>query len=251
MRSRLTRKKKLLIISVAGAICAISSGASAHSIWFAERAGHTALIYGVGADDLDAVKRLDKIEQVAGYDDAWQPVDITIEPNGVVPVVDSDEPVNMVAATMDYGSWAKTPDGKWHTASRLEHPDAVVAEHNWKYAVHIKKLGAKPVPLIPGHTLQLVPVANVFPQSMGNPIVLRAIYEGKPQEGVEILTDYVNDPDQLPLVTGSDGTITFPVRNQGLNVVTAIYRAEPDNPAAFDHIEHRATLSFVLPHKPE
>ncbi|MBJ7375941.1 MAG: DUF4198 domain-containing protein, partial [Sphingobium sp.] len=30
--------------------------ASAHGIWFAQRARQLALIYGVGADDLDAVK---------------------------------------------------------------------------------------------------------------------------------------------------------------------------------------------------
>ena len=237
----------------AGGLAALtlSVGAQAHSIWFAQRAAQLALIYGVGADDLDAVKRMDKLTSVTGYDEAWLPVETTLRVAGAIPVVDSEEPVAAVAAVMDYGSWAKTPDGEWHTASRKEFPDAIVAEHNFKYAVHLAKLPKGEVPLLPGQKLQLVPVAGAIPQSMGMPIIIKAYYDGKPVEGVDIITDYVNDPDQLPLKTGADGTVTFPVRNQGLNVITGIYLGEPDDPASFDHFEHRATLSFVLPHKPE
>ena len=233
------------------ALLAVSLPVEAHSIWFAQRARQLALIYGVGADDLDAVGRMDKITSVTGFDENWQPVETSLRATGVIPVVDSEEPVSVVAAVMDYGDWVKMPDGDWHSANRKQFPDAVISEHNYKYAVHIKEMPKGAIPMIPGHKLQLVPATSVLPQSMGNPIVLKAYYDGKPTAGVQIITDYVNDPDQLPLVTGADGTITFPVRNQGLNVVTAIYLEKPKDTSVYDHFEHRATLSFVLPHKPE
>jgi nickel transport protein len=233
------------------ATLAISLPVEAHSIWFAQRARQLALIYGVGADDLDAVKRMDKITSVTGYDENWQPVTTTLRAAGAIPVVDSEAPVSVVAAVMDYGDWVKTPDGKFHNATRKEHPTAVLGEHNYKYAVHVSQMPKGDFPMIPGHALQLVPVSSVLPHSMGMPVILKAYYRGKPAAGVQILTDYVNDPDQTPLVTAADGTITFPVRNQGLNVVTGIYLEKPEGNSLYDHLEHRATLTFVLPHKPE
>jgi nickel transport protein len=239
-------------VAAAGiATLAVGIPAQAHSIWFAQRARQLALIYGVGADDLDAVSRMSKITSVTGYDDAWQPVATSLRAAGPIPVVESEEPVAVVAAVMDYGDWVKMPDGEWHAATRKEHPTAILGEHNFKYAVHINQLPKGEVPMLPGHTLQLVPTNGLLPPTMGNPITLKAFYRGKPAAGVQILTDYVNDPDQTPLVTGADGTITFPVRNQGLNVVTGIYLEKPEGKSLYDHFEHRATLTFVLPHKPE
>lgn len=237
---------------VAGLATLTSSfDAQAHSIWFAERARQLALIYGVGADDLDAVRRLDKVTSVTGYDENWQPVETKFRVVGAIPVIDSAEPVAIVAAVMDYGDWAKTPDGKWHNANRKAHPDAVLSEHNFKYALHINKMPNGAFPMLEGHKLQIVPVSNVLPQSMGMPIILKAYYDGKPTANVNIITDYVNDPDQIQLVTGEDGTVTFPVRNQGLNVVTAVYLEKFDDTSVYDHKEHRATLTFILPHLPE
>lgn len=251
MNARTTAFRYAAMLATGVALVAGSISAQAHSIWFAQRARQLALIYGVGADDLDAVSRMNKITSVAGYDDTWQPVTTTLRAAGPIPVVDSEEPVSVVAAVMDYGDWVKMPDGKWHAATRKEHPTAVLGEHNYKYAVHINQLPQGEIPMIPGHTLQLVPATGILPPTMGNPVVLKAYYKGKPTAGVQILTDYVNDPDQTLLVTGADGTITFPVRNQGLNVVTAIYLEKPEGQSLYDHLEHRATLTFVLPHKPE
>ena len=243
---------KASAIAAAGlATMTISIAAQAHSIWFAQRARQLAMIYGVGADDLDAVGRLDKVTSVTGFDESWQPVETKLRAAGAIPVVDSDEPVAVVAAIMDYGDWVKMPDGEWHNANRKAYPGATLAEHNMKYALHIRQMPKGAIPMLPGHKLQIVPASDILPPTMGMPVILKAFYDGKPAPGVQILTDYVNDPDQTPLVTGPDGTVTFPVRNQGLNVVTGILLAKPDDPTLYDHVEHRATLSFVLPHKPE
>ena len=52
-------------------------------------------------------------------------------------------------------------------------------------------------------------------------------------------------------VAGPDGTVVINVRNQGLNVVNAVYDGPTDDPAKATKIEHEATLSFVLQHAPE
>lgn len=228
-----------------------SSNASAHAIWFAQRAKQLALVYGVGADDLDAVKRLPLVNAVAGFDAEGQPVTVSLRAAGAIPVVDSDEPVAIVAAVMDYGIWSRDKAGEWHNKGRDEIKDATVSEHNYKYAVHLTQVPSRPVPLIAGHKLQLVPATPAIPQVMGQPIRVRAFYDGKPAAGVDIQNDYVNDPDQVPVKTDAQGYASVPVRNQGLNVLMAIHVGPSDNPAKYASMEYRASLSFVLPHKPE
>lgn len=66
-----------------------------------------------------------------------------------------------------------------------------------------------------------------------------------------VLADFVNDPDGEAVLTAADGTVTLPVRNQGLNVIAARLDAPADDPAATDKVEHLATLSFRLAHAPE
>jgi hypothetical protein len=51
-------QKLLSGMALATCIAFMPSPADAHGIWFAQRARQLALVYGVGADDLDAVKRL-------------------------------------------------------------------------------------------------------------------------------------------------------------------------------------------------
>ena len=69
--------------------------------------------------------------------------------------------------------------------------------------------------------------------------------------GALVLNDFVNDPDAKPLESGADGTVVIKVRNQGLNVVTAVLAAPPEDPVKTDKVEHLASLSFVLAHAPE
>lgn len=228
-----------------------TSAAHAHGIWFAQRATQLALIYGVGADDLDSVKRLPLIENVAGYDAQWKPIPTQLRVAGPLLLVDSDgEPV-VVAAVLQNGIWSRTPDGEWLKKGRDEVPNATISEKTIKYAVHIVGALSTPLPPLPEHTLQLVPVDATLPAKMGQPLKLRVLHKGKPVAGARVLTDFVNDPDGQPVKSAADGSVTIKVRNQGLNVVTAIFDGPPDEPTKIDKIEHLATLSFVLPHAPE
>jgi len=144
----------------------------------------------------------------------------------------------------------KDKAGKWHNKGKDEVPGELeLSERNFKYAVHMSALDAK-VPVIPAHALQIVPVGPI-PAAKGAPLMIKALYKGQPVGGVQVLTEYVTDPDEIPTVTGADGTTTIRLRNQGLNVVVGILMAPSDNPKKYDRMEERATLSFVLPHLPE
>lgn len=228
-----------------------ASAAQAHGIWFAQRARQTALIYGVGADDLDAVKRLPLIKSVSGYDADWNAVPTTLREAGAIPVVDSEAPTAAIAAVMDNGVWSKDKAGEWHKMGRDEMPDAVLSERTVKYAVHLTAPLAKALPPFADQRLQIIPAGTSIAAEMGKPIALKVIFDGKPVKGAKIKADFVNDPDQVPLETDADGMVTLPIRNQGLNVIAAIYVGPSDQPKKYDHVEHLATLSFVLPHAPE
>ena len=224
--------------------------AQAHGIWFAQRSNQLALIYGVGAEDLDMVKRLPKVKTVAAYDENGKEVPTQLAPNGPLLVVNTDNQPAIFAAILDNGPWSKTPDGKWHNKGKDEVPDATISEHTIKYTVHLRRLNVTP-PVLPAHKLQIVPLVKQLPEQMGQSLTVRVLYEGKPVQGASVLADYVTDPDSEPVKTGADGTATIKVRNQGLNVVAATFAAPPANPAKTNRDEHLATLSFVLPHLPE
>jgi hypothetical protein len=250
---KLTRRSLAVTLCLSAGVAGltVSISAQAHGIWFAQRARQLALVYGIGADDLDMVKRMPLLNTITGYDTDWKPVPIRLRAAGAIPVVESDAPVAATAATMDYGVWAKTADGEWHNKGRDETPGTVAAEHTFKYTVHIAQPLKKQMPLLEGHRLQIVPVGTDIPQESGKPFKVTVFFDGKPFAGADILTDFVNDPDMPPIKTGPDGTATFRLRNQGLNVIAATIIGKTDQPKKYDYIEYRATLSFVLPHAEE
>jgi uncharacterized GH25 family protein len=240
-------------IAVAASVIAglgASTLAQAHGIWFAQRSSQLALIYGVGGEDSDMVKRLPKVKSVTAYDQDGKEVPTQFGPNGPLVVVNTDSKPAMVAAILDNGLWSKTSDGKWHNKGKDEVPGAIKSEHTVKYTVHLRRLDVVP-PVLPAHKLQIVPLVKQIPDKMGDALAVRVLYEGKPVQGASVVTEYVTDPDSPPLKTGADGTATIKVRNQGLNVIAAILPTPPANAAKTDGDEYLATLSFVLPNLPE
>ena len=239
----------LATLAAAAVLC--SAGAQAHGIWFAQRSGELALIYGEGADDLDTVKRQPLITAVTAYDASANPVSTALDVSGRLLVVDTKEKPAIVAAVLDNGTWSKTPEGKWLKKGKDEVPGALTSGHNLKYAVHLRSPLRGALPPLPGHTLQIVPVDSTLPEKLGQDLRLRVLYKGKPVAGALMLADFVNDPDATPIESGADGTVVIKVRNQGLNVITAVLSTPPEDPAKTDKVEHMASLSFVLAHAPE
>jgi len=249
MMNRLHRIAALATLAAAAVLS--SAGAQAHGIWFAQRSGDLALIYGEGADDLDMVKRQPLITAVTAYDAFGKPVPTALEVNGRLLLVDTKEKPAIVAAVLDNGIWSKTPEGKWLKKGKNEVPGALTSGHNFKYAVHLRSPLRSALPSLPGHTLQIVPVDSTLPEKLGQNLRLRVLYQGKPVAGALVLSDFVNDPDARPVESGADGGVVIKVRNQGLNVVTALLAAPPEDPLKTDKVEHLASLSFVLAHAPE
>ena len=239
------------LATLAAAAVLSSASAQAHGIWFAQRSGDLALIYGEGADDLDMVKRQPLITAVSAYDVFGKPVPTALEVNGRLLLVDTREKPAIVAAVLDNGIWSKTPEGKWLKKGKNEVPGALTSGHNFKYAVHLRSPLRSALPPLPGHTLQIVPVDSTLPEKLGQDLRLRVLYQGKPVAGALVLSDFVNDPDAPPVASGADGSVVIKVRNQGLNVVTALLAAPPEDPLKTDKVEHLASLSFVLAHAPE
>jgi nickel transport protein len=242
---------KVLTLTALTANCLFYGQAQAHGFWFAQRANTLAMVFGVGADDLDVVKRLPKITSFGAYDEDGQVVPTKLVTNGPLVTVDVDNQPAFVAAVMDYGMWSKTPDGKWHNKGKDEVPGAIISEKNYKYGVHLRRELSGPLPLLPGQTLQIVPVNTPLPIKAGQPLKLRVLYQGKPVADASVLSDYVNDPDAKPAKTAKDGSVTIKVRNQGLNVIVAVFKSKPEDATKTNFVENLASLSFVLPHEPE
>ncbi|MDG1858689.1 MAG: DUF4198 domain-containing protein [Emcibacteraceae bacterium] len=238
-----------LLTILAGSL--FSTTALAHGIWFAERARQIALIYGVGADDLDAVLRLPKVESINAYDANWGAIDAALRADGAIPVVDTEEKPYAVSAVLQNGLWSWSPDGSIKEGGRDVNPNAIRAEKTVKYAVHIPGLIPNNIPLLSDQHLQIIPVGDELATMIGEALTVRVLYKGKPAEAAQVKADYVTDPDAEPIITGMDGLATINIKNQGLNVVTAIFNGPSDAPKIVDKIEHLATLSFVLEHEPE
>lgn len=244
----------------AAALLTIGSAAAGHAVWFAERAigtsaaGHTqtglAIVFGDGSEESDPLNRQKLITGVTGYDADYRPVVASVRAAGPLLLFDSAKPVRVATLAVDYGTWSKTPNGKWENAGKDQIPTAVTSEHNYKYAVHVDGPLAKPLPLFADQVIQIVPLGPI-PQQLGKPLKVRVVFKGKPLVGALVQPDEPTDPDNIGQKTGTDGTTTVKVRNQGLNVLVATYNAPSDQPKKYSTMEYKATLSFVLPHAPE
>lgn len=228
-----------------------SQACQAHGIWFAQRAERLALIYGEGAEDLDAVKRLPKIVSVGGVGADGKPVAVRLEPEGRMAFVNLDAKPVVVTAIMNNGVWSKDAAGKWHGKGKDELPDAAASGRYMKYATHLVNLPTGALPPVPGQALQIVPVGERFPRNKDESITVRVLFDGKPLPGAKVWQDAVTDPDGKPFVADADGKATLPVRNQGLNVIKTEHESASSEPGKTDLTHHSATLSFMLEHAPE
>lgn len=240
--------KSLMVAAVATGV--LGAPLSAHAVWFAQRAKQTALIYGVGADDLDTVKRFSLIEKMTGYDANYQPIKATPRIAGPIVVVDTEQQPTLLSTVFFNGIWSRVGKGEFEKKGRDEMPEATLSEKNYKYSVAIMGPLEKPIPALPDQVLQIVPVGAI-PKMHGETMTYRVLFMGKPIAGATVKNDLVNDPDQKATATDANGEVKLIVRNQGLNVLEAVYVSSTDNPKRYDKIENTATLSFVLEHEPE
>jgi nickel transport protein len=244
-------------MNIARSVCisvialAAASASWGHGIWFAQRADKLALIYGDGAEDLDAVKRLPKISSVGGVGADAKPVPVKLDPEGRLAFVNLDHKPAIVTATMNNGVWSRDAAGKWHGKGKDEVANATLSGRYLKYATHLVTLPAAGTKPVPGLALQIVPVGTSFPRNKNEPLTVRVLFEGKPLPGAKVWQDMVTDPDATPLVADQEGKVNLPVRNQGLNVVKTEHESASIDPGKTNMTHHIATLSFALEHAPE
>lgn len=244
----MVKKSITLALGLAG-LC-FAGTADAHGIWFGQRGEKPVLAYGIGADDLAIVDSKDKVLSLTAYDDNFKPSTAELEAAGPVLLVHTSIQPAIMTAVMDNGTWSQLPSHEWVEKPKGTVPGALVTETAMKYAVAIQKPITKPVPLFPEQVLQIVPVTPI-PDMLGKPVTYRVYYQGKPVSGVQVIADMIGDPDAKPAMTGTNGEVTLDVRNQGINVMRAIYVVKPHDASKTDRIEHLATLTYTLAHAPE
>src|SRR5262245_4265193 len=208
------RRTSLLLTMSLVAVSAV--GVGAHGIWFAQRAGQLAMIYGEGAEDGEIVKRLPGVRSIAGFDADGVEVPTKLIPTDHLLFVDVQQKPAVIAGALDNGLWTVGPDNREVNKGKNEVRGAKSSGHYFKYAVHLRGDLKKPLGPLPGQALQLTPVTTVLPRRIGDAITLRALFQGRPLAGAEVIADFVNDPDAAPLRTDRDGRITLKIRNQGL-----------------------------------
>lgn len=220
----------------------------AHGIWFAQRAGRLALVYGEGAEDVEVFSRRDRITALQAFDAAGRPVAVRTVPVEPMVFVSADAAAAVLATTMDNGHWSRLPSGKWMAGTKDTVPGATTTGRYLKYGTHLLAAPAGGMQPVAGMAFQIVAVGKRFPQRSGDALTVRVLHEGRPLPGVEVWPDLVNDPDGASVQTDADGLATVTVRNQGLNVIRAEYvaRGDGDGDGKVDLVEHFATLSFAL-----
>jgi len=237
-------KSKYLCVLIGLACTAVN--VHGHGIWFAQRSGELAMIYGEGAADDPIVQNADRVRSLVAYDASGATVAIKLIPTDRLLLVDTRQKPVVIAAVFDNGFWTTTAENLEVNKRKSEVPGAKESGHYLKYAVHLRGDLKTPLGALPGHTLQMTPVNAVLPRHMGESLTLRTLFRGKPLAGAAVLTDFINDPAAKPLRTDADGIVTVKIRNQGLNVISVAHETPSDKPADTDKVEHRATLSFVL-----
>ena len=116
----MNRFGKAVAAATLGAVMGIATGAQGHAFWFTERSKQFAMVFGVGADDLDMVKRMPKVTSFNAYDADGKEVPSKLTVTGPLVLVDVANDPAIVTATMNYGIWSKAPDGEWYAKGKDE-----------------------------------------------------------------------------------------------------------------------------------
>lgn len=223
----------------------ISPLASAHGIWFAQRAGELALIYGDGAKDDPIVPKADKIKHLRGFNENAQAVPTQLIATEHLLLIDRKTNPAMLSAVLDNGYYSQGADGKWVSKPKSATPGARKSGRYYKYAVHQTRDLSQAFPPQADQPLQILPVEAGLPKKKGESMTLRVLFNGKPLAGLKLAPDFVNDPDHQSITTDANGMVRIKVPNQGLNVIYATHEVPASGEDA-DIVQHAATFSFVL-----
>jgi uncharacterized GH25 family protein len=243
LERKMIRFRKMLSIPLV--LLLVSPLASAHGIWFAQRAGELALVYGDGAKDDPIVPKADKIGNLRAFDDQGKSLAVGLVKTDHLLLIDAEGDPAMLGATLDNGYFSQQADGKWKKTPKSATPNVKKSGRYYKSAIHQTRDLARAVQPLADQPLQIMPVESRLPLKKGESMALRVLFNGKPLAGLKLATDFVNDPDHQSAVTDAQGMVTIKVPNQGLNVIYATHEV-PATTEDADIVQHAATFSFLL-----
>lgn len=234
--------KTLLIVTF---LLALPINSWAHGIWITDRFGEPSIVYGHGASD-DAYTP-DKLVSALVIDKLGQVIPArTIKTDSHINVRLPKE-AKAVAATFDNGYWTKDTKGKWHNLKKHEVQNAVSSGHYLKFTTFIPTHSpgySKPF----GFPLEIIALKNPHKLNKGDNLPLQILLNGKPVEGLGVISDYVNDDSAPKVVTDSNGRVTVSIRNQGLNVIAVSTETKLKDTTDANQEGYFTTLSFALEH---
>lgn len=220
-----TKHAPLLALCVA----LFAAEVTAHGMWTETRRGNIEAIYGHGAED-DAFDAK-KISGAWAWDAAGRTIPVTVER---LPDHARFKPVSepaTLAFALDNGYWTQDAEGTWHNKGEREVEGAKDSGRYYKYGLTLYTEGAK-LPPLDDLRLAIVPTADPLHLKAGDRLPVQVLVDSKPAEGIELIGDYVNDPDAISATTDAEGRATLTVRNNGLNVIGASTTIKQDDPDA-------------------
>lgn len=223
----------------------LAPAAHAHGIWFAQRAGELALVYGDGAEEGAIVPKLDRIGGVQAVDERGQAMPVHLLKTDHLLLVDAEGDPALLGATLDNGYFSQRADGKWKNTPKSQTPNVRKSGRYYKHAIHQTRDLEQAIQPLAGQPLQILPLHPRLPTRKGQILTLRVLFDGKPLAGVKLAPDFVNDPDRQTARSDARGLVRIKVANQGLNVIYATHEV-PATTEDADIVQHAASFSFML-----
>ena len=218
-----------------------ASSAHAHGVWIAKRCDKHCIVYGEGAKD-NAYPPA-KVKEVRAFTaDRSSATVETISRDDHVELNIADDAA-VVAIFFDNGYWSKDENGKSVNKPMTEVPGSSSGNLTLKY--NTTYLDSKVEPrAIDNLEMQIVPSVNPAGLSKGDMLEVTVLRNGQPVAEAPVIIDVVNDPENT-VVTDANGKVSFPIRNDGLNVIGV----EIDFPLEKDEkatgVAYFASLSFL------
>ncbi|AHL75721.1 nickel ABC transporter substrate-binding protein [Stutzerimonas stutzeri] len=207
----------------------MAAQASAHGMWTEERRGNIEVIYGHGAED-DAYDAK-KISGAWATDLHGGRIPVTVERLDDHARLQPVKPPAVIAVALDNGYWTQAPDKKWVNAGETQVPGALDSGRYYKYSLALLEEGAK-LPALDKLKLVIVPQVDPLALAMGDALPVQVLVDGEPAEGIELIGDYINDPEQVVATTDAQGKAVVPVRNREFNVIGASTNVPSKDPDA-------------------
>lgn len=235
-------KKKILLALTLSALTALSavSFASAHGVFFANRADTKTLVLGEGP--LDNAYKPENVRNLEAYDTAFKPMDIKIIGHEKNISIEADKNLGTTVTFFDYGYFTKDKDGKMHHEPIDQVPNAVKSTHAIKYNVHYWNADVKPG-YIYNVPIQIVPSVNPLTLHKGDTYEIQVFKDGKPFANAPLINDVINDLTNESKAD-ENGKAVIKVTANGLNVV-GVEVAYPTEKKG-EQIKYFSSLSFII-----